>query len=176
MKHSRETVKDPRPLGSKYGEQVWGTGGRVVLKGRGTLPGVSEITLPTGVLSGKAVSVDDLKACLPGLSRACPKGHMRHKAGFAPSFLAAYLQGDFLGTSKDLVPAQQAEDYHLIVENNDTDPLKRAECNSPDSSEALLIDAHWYSHSIPSWLVPTALLRVTNTQGNTPILDTQGKL
>lgn len=101
---------------------------------------------------------------------------MRHKAGFAPTFLAAYLQGDFLGTSKDLVPAQQAEDYHLIVENNDTDPLKRAECNSPDSSEALLIDAHWYSHSIPSWLVPTALLRVTNTQGNKLILDTQGKL
>lgn len=56
---------------------------------------------------------------------------MRHKASFAPNFLAAHLRGGFLGTSKDLVPTKQAEDNRSIVENNDTNKLERAECISP---------------------------------------------
>lgn len=56
---------------------------------------------------------------------------MRHKASFAPTFLAAHFRGGFLGTSKDLVPTKQVEDNHPIVENNDTNKLGRAECISP---------------------------------------------
>lgn len=40
-----------------------------------------------------AVSVQDLQTCLPGHREACPEGHSRHKASFAPNFLTALYTG-----------------------------------------------------------------------------------
>lgn len=123
MKGSHEKVRDLGPWGADEG--------LFVFKRRKTLIGASEITLPTGGLSSKVVSVPDPEACLLDQSRVCPKGPMRHKASCALNFLTAHLPGGFLGTSKNLVPAKQAKDDQPIVTNNESNRLGRAEWISP---------------------------------------------
>lgn len=78
----------------------------------------------------------NLEACLLGQRDACPQGRVRHKLSCAPTFWAAHLHGDFLGASKNLVSAKQAEKDHPIVENNDTHKLERAEWFHLASSDA----------------------------------------
>ena len=79
-----------------------------------------------GMLSSKAASLHNLEASLLGQREACPKGCMRHKVSCTPNCLAVHLHGGFLGTSKSLALAKQADD-HPIVYNNETYKLGRAE-------------------------------------------------
>lgn len=66
------------------------------------------------MLSSKAVSLYNLEASLLGQRGACPEGRMRHKVSCTHNCLAVHLHGGFLGTSKSLVLAKQADDHPIV--------------------------------------------------------------